>query len=127
MLNPDSNNEHFDQWLRQGLKKPQPVEAAFMHRVFNRLEEQKARRLLRRTALQMRIFGGMVWLLILSAIGALFWLPIHAVLLSCFQTLLEGLIHLIYQPTLMGILTPATVLVLSGIVVWNLVEMLSVE
>lgn len=127
MLNPDSDNEHFDQWLTEGLKRPLPAEAAFSLRVLNRLEEQKARQLLRRTALQMRIFGGMVWLLILSAAGALFCLPVHAVLLSCFQTLLEGLIHQIYQPTPMGILTPAAVLVVSGVVVWNLIEMLSVE
>lgn len=126
MRNPELN-KHFDRWLAQSLKKPVASDTAFVHRVMNRLDEQKARQLLDRTILHMKILRGAAAAMIAAAVGAAFFPPVQSAFVSVFNSLLEGLIRLIYQPTLTGIMAPVMVVVAAGVVAWNLIDMLSLE
>jgi hypothetical protein len=127
MLNPDSNDKNFDLWLAQGLKKPFSPDPAFVYRLFDRLDEQTARQLLHRTAMQMKILAGVMVVFVVAGIVAMVYPPVNTAVFSFLQDLLEGLIGLIVQPTLIGMMAPVAVLVLTGLVLWNLIEMVSLE
>lgn len=66
-------------------------------------------------------------MLILSCIGAMLYPPVRSAIFSFLNTLPEGLVRLIIEPTLTGIALPAVVLALAGVVLWNLIAMVSLE
>ena len=127
MSNPDSTRHNFDRWLADGLKSPVSMDTAFADRVLNRLEQQTARRLLRRSVVHIRLLEGAACMLILSCIGAMLYPPVRSAIFSFLNTLPEGLVRLIIEPTLTGIALPAVVLALAGVVLWNLIAMVSLE
>jgi hypothetical protein len=127
MLNSESDKTNFELWLSTGLKKPIAAGESFTERLLGRLDDQEKRRLLGRICLAKRIYMGIISVLILSAVGLMFYPPASAGIFTFLRTLLAGLVRLILEPTLMGILVPAAVVLTVAVVVWNLLDMVSLE
>lgn len=127
MSNPDCNSKEFEAWLASGLKKPLGARDDFLQRVLDSLEEQKARRLLEQTLLHKRILIGSAYGVISAGLGLLFYPPVYKRIFTVTESILDGLAQLVLQPSLEGLILPAVVVLVAAVIVWNLIEMVSLE
>ena len=124
MSKTDSN---FDAWLTQGLRTPTVTETDFPQQVLKRFRRQETERLLKRIQLQKRIMGWSVSAVIVIGAVMLLISPTGLGIYSFLQDLFLGLIELIVEPTLTGFIIHGSILVLGGVVLWNAVEIVSLE
>ena len=124
MSKTDSN---FDAWLTQGLRTPTVPETDFPQQVLKRFRRQETERLLKRIQLQKRIMGWSVSAVIVIGAVMLLISPTGLGIYSFLQDLFLGLIKLIVEPTLTGFIIHGSIFVLGGVVLWNAVEIVSLE
>ena len=127
MLNSDADKKQFEAWLSTGLKEPVTADDTFAKRLLSRLEAQQNAELLCRVRRQQKICQALTIGLTLSGLGILFYPPVTTAIFGFLQTLLQDLIQLILEPTLAGIIIPAGVVIAAAAVLWNLIDMVSLE
>jgi len=127
MLNPDSKNNAFEDWLSAGLKERFPVSDHFTRQLLDRFEEQKAHPLPHCAFVHKAIFGGLSTLLTLSGFGILLYLILSSEMSSLLNNLWCSLIQVVSQPSLESFAVPAAVALITAVILWNLIEMLSLE
>ena len=120
----DSN---FDVWLTKGLQTPPVTETDFVQQMVRQFRQQEAARILQRILLQKRILGWSISAIIIAGTFTLFISPVGLGIYSFLQSLLAGSIQLILEPTLTGVLIPTGVIILAGVVIWNAIEIVSLE
>ena len=124
MSKADSN---FDAWLTKGLQMPTDTETDFVQRVVLQLRQQEAERLLKRVQLQKRILGWSIAAVILIGVFLILISPSGLGIYSALENSLIGLIKLILEPTLTGLLVPCGVLFIVAVVIWNAIEIVALE
>lgn len=124
MLKTDSD---FDAWLTKGLQTPTGTETDFVQHVVLQFRQQEAERLLNRIQLQKRVLGWTISAIIIISAFVLLITPAGSGIFSILQNCLTGFIQLILEPTLMGLFIPAAVVILAGVVIWNAIEIVSLE
>lgn len=127
MLNSDPDKRKFESWLSTGLKKPISLRNDFAERLLARLDEQRGVELLHQVRRQENIYRGLIIGLILAGVGILFYPPVTTGIFTFLQTVFVDLIDLILEPTLTGLIIPAGILLAVIAVVWNLIDMVSLE
>jgi len=126
-MSKSESNQNFDTWLSTGLQGPMAADSVFVQRMLERLEIQEGERLLKQIRLQKRILGWLTVVLIAAGLGAIFLSPVSTEIYAFLQMLMVRLIQLILHPTLAGLVIPGVVLILAGVVLWNLIEIVSLE
>ena len=124
MSKADSN---FDAWLTKGLQTPTGTETDFVQRVVLQLRQQEAERLLKRIQLQKRILGWSIAAVILIGVFLILISPTASGIYSVLENSMVGLIKLILEPTLTGLLVPCGVLFIVAVVIWNAIEIVALE
>ena len=124
MSKADSN---FDAWLTKGLQMPTDTETDFVQRVVLQLRQQEAERLLKRIQLQKRILGWSIAAVILIGVFLTLISPTASGIYSVLENSMVGLIKLILEPTLTGLLVPCGVLFIVAVVIWNAIEIVALE
>lgn len=127
MLNSDTDKKQFEAWLSTGLKHPVTADNDFAKRLLVHLNQQQNIRLLCRVRRQQKIYQVLIIGLILSGLGMLFYSPVTTGIFTFLQTLLQDFIELVLEPSLTGIVIPVGILLTVIAVLWNVIEMVSLE
>jgi len=126
MLNSEPDKK-FDAWLSDGLKKQVTVKNDFAERLLARLDTQQGEQLLQSVHRQQNIYKGLIIGLILSCLGIVSYPPVTDAVFAFLQSSLTYLIELVMEPTLTGVLIPVGILLTVIAVIWNLLDMVSLE
>jgi len=118
---------NFDAWLSDKLQTPTMTGTDFTQKMLERFHQQEAERLLKHIQLQKRILGFSISAVIIGGVVALLLSPLGAGLYSSLQSLLTGSIEMIMKPDLYELAIPAVVITLFILVVWNVIEIVSLE
>jgi hypothetical protein len=127
MLNSDTDKQKFESWLSTGLKNPVSVRNDFAERLLARLDAQQGAELLQHVRRQENIYRGLIIALVLAGAGILFYPPVTTGIFTLLQTVFVSFIDLILEPTLTGLVIPAGILLTVIAVIWNLLDMVSLE